>query len=140
MNVKRFVPGCLAVFVFIFVYEWIVHDKLLRGLYEQTPALWRTKAEMQERMVWLVGGQLALAVLLSYIFTKGYENRGPAEGVRYGVLMGLLMTAGNLIMYAVQPISLALLAAWTVVGLLETIVAGLILAAIYQPRAAAGAV
>ncbi len=134
MNVQRFAIGSVVVFVFIAVYEWIFHGILLHDMYMQTVSLWRSEAEMQSNFHWLVLGQLFLAVMFCFIFTKGYENKGLAEGLRYGVLIGLLVFIGrNLIMYAVQPLPAKLVIMWIVGGIIEMAIAGLILAAIYRP-------
>lgn len=133
MNVQRFVIGSIVVFVYIFVYEWIFHGMLLQDMYAQTANLWRTEEEMWSKFHWLVLGQLIFAVMFCFIFTKGYENRGLAEGLRYGIFIALLFVGTDLIMYAVQPLSAKLLIAWMVGGIVEVAIAGTIMAAIYRP-------
>ncbi len=132
MNTKRFVLAGLAVFVFIFFYEWVLHGMILKNLYIASPNLWRTEAEMERYFLWLVLGQFLVAIIFAYIFLKGYENRGVAEGARYGFLIGLLFGAPTLIMYAVQPLQPILVVAWIVGGIVEYVLAGVILAAIYR--------
>lgn len=136
MNMNRFVPAIIAVFTFVFIYEWILHGYLLAGLYESIPALWRTKTEMPGYMLWLMLGQLVFTIMFCYIFLKGYENKGLMEGVRYGILIGLLFIGPNLIFYAVQPLPVSLVVYWCIGGLVETIIAGVILASIYKPATA----
>ena len=133
MNIQRLAIGSVVVFLFIAVYEWIFHGILLHDMYLQTASLWRSEAEMQSNFHWLVLGQLFLAVMFCFIFTKGYEDKGLAEGLRYGILIGLLFVGNNLIMYAVQPFPAKLVIIWTVGGIIEAAIAGLILAAIYRP-------
>ena len=132
MNIKRFIPACIVVFIFIFFFEWLFHGVILAGIYAWTPALWRTEQEMFGLFQWLVIGQILFSVMISFIFVKGYENRGIGEGVRYGIIMGLLFTAPSLIMYAVAPYPKRLVASWIVGGFVEMIIAGIILAAIYR--------
>ena len=68
------------------------------------------------------------------MFTKGYEDKGLAEGLRYGVFIGLLVFVGrNLIVYAVQPVPAKLVIAWICGGIVELAIAGIIVAAIYRP-------
>jgi hypothetical protein len=133
MNVKGFVTAVIAVFAFIFIYEWVFHGVLLAGLYESTPQLWRTREVMPDFMIWLTLGQIAVAIMFCFIFLKGYENKGVMEGVRYGALIGLLFIGPNLIFYAVQPLPAVLVVYWCIGGLLELILAGAILASIYKP-------
>lgn len=135
MNVQRFIFASAVVFVFIAIYEWVFHGILLHDMYTQTASLWRTEAEMQSKFHWLLLGQLFLAIMFCFIFTKGYENKGLAEGLRYGILIGLLFIGNNLIMYAVQPFPTKLVISWIVGGIVEGAIAGLILAAVYRPVA-----
>ena len=133
MNTRRFVPAIIAVFIFIFLYEWVLHGYLLAGIYESTPTLWRPKAEMNNYCIWLTLGQLLFSVMFCYIFLKGYENKGVMEGVRYGILIGILAMSPNLIFYAVQPLPANLVIYWCIGGMVEAIIAGVVLAAIYKP-------
>ena len=129
----RYIIASLAVWVFMFGYEWLLHGVILEPFYLETPDLWRTCAAMGNHFHWLVLGQMIFAFLFSYIFTKGYENRGIAEGARYGWWIGLLLAAPNLIMYAVQPLPALLVMGWSVGGLIEGTLGGMVLAAIYRP-------
>ena len=55
------------------------------------------------------------------------------EGVRYGLLIGILMAHGCFVMYAVMPIPFAMVAYWIVDSLVLCTVSGAILAAVYKP-------
>jgi len=130
MNTKRYVLGSLAVFAVIFVFEWIFHGMFLKDLYNQTAAMWRPQDECVFPA--LATGQLILAFIFTLIFTKGYENKGIAEGIRYGVLIGMLFVPGHLMFYAVQPLPPILVIYWCIGGIIEMILAGAALAAVYK--------
>jgi hypothetical protein len=129
----RYIIACIATWIFVFVYEWLLHGVILQPLYMETPDLWRTQADMCNHFQWLVLGQIIFVFLFGYIFTKGYEGLGIAEGARYGWWIGLLLAAPNLVMYAVQPLPPLLVIGWSVGGLIEGTLAGMVLAAIYRP-------
>jgi hypothetical protein len=134
MNVQRFVLGSVAVFVFVAAYEWVFHGIVLHDTYIKTASLWRSESDMENNFHWLMIGQLFMAIMFCFIFTKGYEDKGLAEGLRYGVLIGLLVFVGrDLIMYAVQPLPANLVIAWICGGIVELAIAGVIVAAIYRP-------
>ncbi len=133
MNAKRFGLSCLAVFAFVFFYEWIFHGVILKETYRQTASLWRPESDMESYFIWLTLGQLLFSVLFCVIFLRGYKNEGLAEGARYGLLIGLIFNAPNLIFYAVQPLPGMLVVEWCVGGTLEIAIAGVILAAVYRP-------
>lgn len=134
---RRYIIACIATWIFMFGYEWVLHGVVLKPLYMETSDLWRTDTAMCEHFHWLVFGQGIFAFLFGYIFTKGYEGRGIWEGARYGWWIGLLMAAPNLVMYAVQPLPPLLIVGWSVGGLIEGTLAGMVLAAIYRPLRAA---
>lgn len=75
------------------------------------------------------------AVLFVYIFTKGYENAGIAEGVRYGLIVGLLMNVvGMFNQYAIYPVPFNLVLQWFVYGMIQFIIYGIVAALIYKPK------
>lgn len=130
MNVKRYFLASLAVFVFIFIFEWVFHGNFLQDFYAQSPNLWRAKEDYVFPVMLLA--QLMFPLVFTFIFTKGYENKGIGEGVRYGILIGLLFIPTNLIFFAVQPLPWALVVLWSIGGLIEMMLAGAITAAIYR--------
>ena len=83
-----------------------------------------------------VGGAVGL-LLFCYIFTLGYEGKGVMEGVRYGTLMGLLISIPSSIdHYVIYPLTGELAVIWFVAGVVGFIIAGAVFAAIYKPSAA----
>lgn len=137
MNVTRVALAAIAVFAFIFIYEGLFHGQFMMADYTATAALWRSQTEMMANMGWLTLGQAVFAVLFTIIFTKGYEGRGVSEGIRYGVLIGLLLIGPTLVRYAVEPIPLSMILKWIVGGMIEATVAGIIAALVYRPKKSA---
>jgi hypothetical protein len=80
----------------------------------------------------------------SYLYAKGYEGgNGLQEGMRFGVLIGLVMVgyvAG--VNYAIMNIGRRMAAAYALAGLVEWVVVGMAIGFVYRPVAkvrAAGA-
>src|SRR4030095_4563260 len=128
----RFWIGFVGVFGFLFIFNWLVHGVFLKGLYAQSPNVWRTDADMRGLFHWLALSQIIFSFIFFLSFTKGYENRGTAEGVRYGFLIGALFVPMNLGWYAILPIPITLVFAWIIAVLVEYTLAGTILAVIYK--------
>jgi len=135
VDCKRFTVTVLAVFAFIWGFEFLFHGFYMADLYEATKHLWRPEAEMQDRFILLIGGQLLIAVMFCWIFAKGHEGRGIMEGVRYGVYIALLFAGPHLIMHAVAPYPTELTLSWIGGGFVEMILAGMVAASIYRPKA-----
>ena len=134
MNTKRYVSASLAAFAVIFILDFVLHGTLLKGLYEQTMQLWRPEAEYKGYMHWMILSQLLFAFSFTYIFTKGYENKGIAEGVRYGILIALLFSAHHLGAYSYMPLLPGIVIGWILGSIVELGIAGAAVAAIYRPK------
>lgn len=133
MNTKRFLLAWLVVFAFVFLFEMAFHGTIMKGMYQQTASMWRNEADMKSLYHWIVIGQFLLAGVFCYIFTKGYEGKGTVEGIRYGLLIGILFAPQNLMLYAVAPYPVMMIVRWIGGGLMEAILAGVIVGIVYRP-------
>lgn len=132
MNRQRLWLSCAAVFVVLFGYDWLLHNVLLKDIYVQVASLWRSPVDVQAHSVWIVMGQMTVAIVFSYLFAKGYEKQGVAEGVRFGLMIGLLMSSPYFAAYAAQPLPLYLVGAWVVGTLFEFVLAGIVITMVYR--------
>ncbi len=135
MNLKRRVLAILGAFVAIFAADFMIHDLLLGEFYHAHASWWRSAAEMNALMPFMFAGQMVLAVLLTVVYAKGYEpsKGGIGQGIRFGVLIGLLLQLPRtLMLYFVYPYPVSVLVIWGVGGLMETILAGAAIGAIYK--------
>lgn len=132
INIKSLLMAMLAMFVFIFVSDFVIHGMLLADWYKETANLWRSESEMQSYMLWMLAGQFLIAKFFTVIFAKGYEGQGWKEGLRYGILMGPLFAAGYFIQYATTPLPIGLLWAWVLAALFQAEVGGIVVASIYK--------
>lgn len=131
MNVKRFIRASLAVFLAFEAIDFMVHVVILGKTYAALAHLWRP--DMMSKMWLMHAGSFILAFLFTYIFIRGYENKGLAEGVRYGIIIGLFMNIPYAFYeYAMYPLPLSLCLQWFVYGMIEFIICGMIVAAIYK--------
>ena len=97
MNIKRFCFAVLAVFGFVFLFEFLVHGMLLKGLYEETASLWRPQEDYN--MMHMVLMQIAFSATAVFFFTRHYENKGVGEGVRFGAYLGLVLAVVEIASY-----------------------------------------
>ena len=132
MNTKRFVLTTLAVFGVLFVTDFLIHGVLLEGIYEQTAQLWRPKAEMHGFGWVMLLSQLLFAAALTYVFPKGYERKGAAEGIRYGICISLLFGSHTLGMYAYMPVPPKLIIAWILSMSVQLVLSGVVISVLYK--------
>lgn len=135
MNRKRYILASIVVFVVYEITNWIVHSLILSGVYQRLQSLWRP--DMMDKMWIMYVTAFIFSFLFVYIFTKGYEGKGVAEGFRYGLYIGLLMNiVGMFNQYAVYPVPLSLTIQWFIYGMIQFIIIGIVTALIYRPKAA----
>lgn len=131
---KKILISTGAIFVFWFLFDFLVHGVLLKGLYEQTASLWRPMAEIQGAW-WMHLISIAIAFIFSWLWCCSVKNemRNPKGGLcfgsKLGTIYGLSMGLG---MYAVMPIPMALALSWMVASIVSFAGAGLIAALIIK--------
>jgi len=133
MNIKRFIGAAVVVFISFQLFDYLIHNLMLGPTYQKLISVWRP--DMMDKMWIMHLTSLFLSFLFVYIFTKGYEGKGVGEGVRYGLLIGLLMNGvGAFNQYVIYPVPFKLAVQWFIFGTLEFIIAGIITALIYRPE------
>jgi len=130
---NRFWMAFAAVYVSFHLLGFLLHGVMLADTYKALAAVWRPEAEMQAKMWVMFANSAVYLFLFCYIFTRGYENKGIMEGLRYGGLMGLfvsIMTAYD--SYVIYPVPYSLVLTWFVSGVVIYVVLGAVLASIYK--------
>jgi hypothetical protein len=125
------------------VVTWLVHiglttavwSALLPGVQSQNAAVLRAPAEMN-----LVAGYAASLVgffVFAYAYAKGYEGGpGLVEGLRFGVVVGLLLACfSGVWSYVMMPVAGSFAAAMVVDAIVEMAVFGMVVGLIYKPSA-----
>ena len=132
MNVKKWLLSSLVVWIVYAILEWIIHGGILSGMYQQHTELWLPEAQMQSRMWAMLLGQLLLALLFCYIYTKGIREGGVAEGLRYGFWLGLLLSVPFFfIRWSVELSPGMLIFLQSLFELITILILGIVLGAVY---------
>jgi hypothetical protein len=138
LNVKQWIIAAIAVFVFSSVWIFLTTRLVTAPSY---PSLFPAPPEsadvmMQRLLIYL--GRAITALLFAYVFTRGYEGKpGVGEGLRYGLLIGLLIQVPGVFYSQVSsglPTGFVVLRG--VFGLADQILSGIIVGMIYkgQPK------
>ncbi len=129
-NSKKFWLTTIASFVFITVYEMIVHSILLKNTYDLTPALWRPEAEMN--IILMMVGYLLMAAFLVCLFGEYMKVRSMKQGAKAGVAVGLPLALAGAMSYLWMPISAGLAVAWFVATFIKLVAVGKITGMVYK--------
>lgn len=144
---KTCIVSFIAVFAFIFGYDFVVHGMLLKPDYEATAQLWRTEEEMQQLGMWCLIYHGLLAALFTCWFKKSncncaICNKGQCSttgaagttccpmksgGLCFGIKIGLLMGILHASSYIWMPIPGNLAIKWFFTGLFQGVGVGVIL-------------
>ncbi len=139
MNTKRLILAIVVAFVVLWVTDFLIHGVWMTPDYRATQQLWRTDAEMQSHMTWMLGAQLLFVVTFVILWAKGFAS--PTAKVScalgYGLLMGLFSGVWAIIMYVVVPMPCSIAAKWFFAGIAQTILLGLVTFFVYKPKASA---
>jgi len=138
MNWKRFWVASLVTYVVVQAMDFVINEVFMKSANESLKSLWRPDMASRMWVMYVVG--VLVALLFTYIFIKGREGKGIAEGVRYGIIIWLFVSVPmNVGMWVLLPIQFMMIIRWTLFGLLEMLIAGILVAVIYKPSAPAKA-
>lgn len=139
MDMKKFLLAVVVAFIFLMATNYLVHGVWLNPIYEMYPDSWRP-VEQQVAKMWIMWiGHLLYTVMFAWVYTRGAEDKAwVGQGIRYGAIVTLFVVVpcvlGEYVIYRV-PYRLAL--TWMSVGLVQTVVMGLVVAYFLRRPAAA---
>jgi hypothetical protein len=137
MNYGRLLAAAVVAWVVSLGVGFLINDVLLADIYAANQAVMRPEAETLRMLpigfVFLFLGFLAFA----YMYAKGYEGgSGLAEGLRFGLCVGILVSGFGLIwQYVLYPINGTMAATLIIDQLVEASLYGAIVGMIYKPAA-----
>ena len=136
MNYPRVALAAVVTWAVSVAVGYFVDGFMLSDLYAAQESLFRPLGEVN--VVLGFGAQLLGFFAFAYMYAKGYEGTsGLQEGLRFGVLVGLLLVGfGWAWSYVVLRVSDALGLAWVIAGLVRMSLYGIIVGLVYRPRAA----
>jgi len=134
---KKLLIAFVAVYVAGQAMGYLIHQVWLAPTYASLASVWRPEAEMMSKM-WIMFVTSAFwSFFFCYVFARGYEGKGLAEGARYGAIIGLFFgISQSYDSYVIYPIPYSLALKWFLSGLAFCVVQGIVAAALYKPAKA----
>lgn len=140
MNIPRLLIALVVGFIFVFASDFVIHALWLAGDYKATAQLWRPDPEMQARFHWMLVAQFLIVFGFVMVWAKGFAGRSIGTGAFVGLYFGLAVQAWAIIFHVVAPLPADIATKWFLVGVLQAILLGIVVAAIYKPKAIPGRV
>lgn len=137
MNLSRVALAGFVAWVAFCLLGFLAHAVLMEDLYGAHAAFMRPEADANARLPLAFAASLLGMLAFAYAYAKGYEGgAGIQEGLRFGVLIGVMLIAFVLVWdYMAYPMSRKFLLALVVDYIVEFAIYGVIVGAIYRPRA-----
>jgi hypothetical protein len=134
VNFGRVAAAAIVAWIVYLAVSPLVNNVLMADLYAQHARVFRPNADMN--VAFGLAATLAGFFVFAYAYAKGYEGgSGAVEGLRYGVIVGLLLATFSVAWnYVVLPVSAALAAAWIVDVIVEMAIYGTTVGLIYKPH------
>jgi hypothetical protein len=142
MNFARVGLAGVSAWVVSMLVGFVVNDILLKGVFQANAAALRPEAEIMAKLPLGFGFTLIGFLAFAYAYAKGYEGTsGMLEGIRYGMLVAIMVVSFAIVWYYVTvPIDGTMAAAMMIDYFVEWSLYGAIVGAIYKPLpTAAGA-
>ena len=131
---KKFWMTFIAVFVTAVVLDMIIYVGILGSAFSSL-SVWRADKNSFQWIYPVIS--LVGSFFFTFIFSKGYEGKGIAEGVRYGLYTGIWLSIGMAYgTFAMVDIPYAMTLEWFILGVLRFVVMGVVASMLYGKKAA----
>lgn len=134
MNWKQFVIAVIVGFVALSAMDFVINVVILADAYAPLEGtVFRNKADMDSKMWAFFLGEFIFVLMFIWVYSHGLKGKGIMEGLRYGLYVGLMLwVLSSLAMWAMFPVSAWLAWMWAIFGVIEMVILGLIVGAIYK--------
>jgi len=140
MFTKKFFLTVILVFVTLEVTNYIIYQVIMAPTF-QDPELtkaFRPEGEMAGKMWIAFLMDLVWSFFFVFFFSKGYENRGIMEGVRFGIYIGLFYSmVVSYQSYVFYPLPYSFVLSMFLWGVLQCIICGIVAALVFKPKVVA---
>lgn len=140
IDCKKVAISAVAAIVGLWAMQFVLHEGILKATYAKAhyAGLWNPQSAMMSRMPVMLIAFVLFGFAFARIYAQGYEAEKTAlfQGLKFGFWAGILaFVFPALIEYMVYPVSCKLAGAWAVGGLIESVILGAIVSAVYKPAA-----
>lgn len=133
---KKFWMAFIAVFVTGVILNMVVYGLVLGSAFSSLP-VWRPDMKSLQWIYMVI--QLVSSFFFTFIFSKGYEGKGIAEGMRYGLYIGIWLSIGMAYgTYGMVAVPYDMTLEWFIMGVLSYIIMGIVASLVYGKKPAQG--
>ncbi|TGL58528.1 hypothetical protein EHQ58_10325 [Leptospira ognonensis] len=126
--IKGMLLGGVTAFVFVFIFEYLVHGLLMRGLYEATMHVWRPQAD--SNMFVMLLSQFLFAMAIAFFYPIVGPDKECKKAVPFGFGLGLVLAMPQIASYSYLPIPISISLIWAAASFIKAFGATYIVAKI----------
>lgn len=130
MSRKAYIFSVAAVFVMVYIFDFLVEHYILIDYFNMTKELWLPDSD--KPMLAMSSSQLFFSMIFVFIFSRNYEDKGVSEGMRYGSYIGLLLAAMYLRTYFWVAIPFMLTFGWMLASFIKCVLAGAVTSVVFR--------
>ena len=127
---KKMILAGFAAFLFIFIFDFLVHGLLLKSAYEATQSVWRPQEE--SNMMVMILSQFLLAMAIAFFYPIVGLDKDCKKTVPFGFGLGLVMAMPQISTYCYLPIPLSLSLIWVLTTFVQVFVSVFIIGKIFN--------
>lgn len=127
---KGMLLGGAAAFVFVFIFEFLVHGFLMKGLYDSTISVWRPQAESNMAVMFL--GQILFALAVAFFYPIVGPDKDCKKAAPFGFGLGLVMAMPQISTYSYLPIPITISLLWALAAFVKALGSAFIVAKVFN--------
>lgn len=127
---KAMIVGGLLTFIFVFLYEFLVHGVLMKGLYEATSSVWRPEEEANMPIMFL--SQLLFSLAVAFFYPIVGPDKDCKKGIPFGFGLGLVMAMPQLASFNYLPIPMSISLLWMLITFVKALGASVIVSKVFN--------
>lgn len=130
--VKKIVISTLVGTAVLKIFDMLVHQTLLAGLYESTASLWRPIEEMTAYFPHDIVVTIVFVFVFGLLMCPSVAEKNMRTGLRFGFRVGLLLGLMMSNLYFYMPIPLELGLAWFLAPVVKMSLLGAVTGHLYR--------
>lgn len=127
---KKMLLGGITAFVFVFLFEILVHGFLMKDLYEASISVWRPQAE--SNMAVMLLSQFLFAIAVAFFYPIVGPDKDCKKAAPFGFGLGLVMAMPQIATYSYLPIPMSISLMWAVASFMKAFGSAYIVAKIFN--------
>lgn len=127
---KGMLLGGVTAFVFVFIFEFVVHGFLMKGMYEATMNVWRPQSESNMGVMLL--SQFLFAIAVAFFYPIVGPDQDCKKAAPFGFGLGLVMAMPQIASYSYLPIPISISLFWALTAFVKAFGSAFIVAKVFN--------